>query len=284
TFLGANPRVHDDVAGVLFAVWAPNARRVSVVCDANHWDGRRHVMRRHPASGVWELFIPGIEPGCCYKYEIIDAEGRCLPLKADPFARRMQLRPDTASVVPAAGEWLWQDAEWMNLRRNQHTWSSAVSIYEVHAGSWRKLPDASGEAGYRFLARELLPYVKSLGFTHVQVMPVSEHPFDGSWGYQPLGMFAPTRRFGEPDDLRFFVEEAHRLGPGVLLDWGPGHFPSDAHGLARFDGTHLYDHADPRRGHHPDWGTCIYNYGRAEVLSYLISNAMYWLEEFHIDG
>jgi 1,4-alpha-glucan branching enzyme len=284
-FLGANPRVHDDVEGVLFAVWAPNARRVSLVCDANHWDGRVHVMRRHPASGVWDIFIPGIAAHTCYKFEIIGNDGRWLPLKSDPFAKQMQLRPDTASVVASPAQHEWQDQAWMELRRNIPSYGAPVSIYEVHLGSWRRKPeDADRMLSYRELADLLLPYVKELGFTHVQLMPISEFPFDGSWGYQPVGMYAPTRRFGEPDDFRHFVDQAHALGIGVLLDWVPGHFPADAHGLARFDGTHLFEHADDRRGRHPDWQTCIYNYGRAEVQSFLISNALYWLDEFHVDG
>jgi len=284
-FLGANHRVCDDVSGVQFAVWAPNARRVSVVCDSNHWDGRTHVMRRHPASGVWDIFIPGLQAGECYKFEIISADGRYLPLKADPFARQMQLRPDTASVVPANSSYEWKDHEWMELRRNLSSYGAPVSIYEVHAGSWRVKPQEGGRwLSYRELAHELLPYLKQMGFTHVQLMPVTEFPFDGSWGYQPVGLFAPTRRFGEPDDFRYFVEQAHLQGLGVLLDWVPAHFPSDAHGLARFDGSHLFEHEDERKGRHPDWDTCIYNYGRAEVQSFLTSSALYWLDEFHIDG
>ena len=284
-FLGANQRVHDDVPGVLFAVWAPNAQRVSVVCDVNHWDGRCHVMRRHPASGIWDIFIPGIKAGSCYKYEIVSADGRYLPLKADPFARRMQLRPETASMVASDSQYQWQDAEWMERRRNLSTYGSAVSIYEVHAGSWRlKADEGERMLSYRELAQELLPYVRDMGFTHLQLMPISEFPFDGSWGYQPIGLYAPTRRFGDPDDLRYFVDQAHAMGLGVLLDWVPGHFPADPHGLARFDGSFLYEHEDERRGKHPDWDTCIYNYGRAEVRSFLLSNALYWLEEFHIDG
>jgi 1,4-alpha-glucan branching enzyme len=284
-FLGANPRVCDGVEGVLFAVWAPTARRVSLVGDHNHWDGRAHVMRKHPASGIWEIFMPGMEPGTPYKYEIVSAEGRFLPLKADPYARQMQLRPETASLVPTAPRHEWKDAQWMDQRRASASHVAPVSIYEVHAGSWKKKPDEDDRSlTYRELADDLLPYVKQMGFTHVQLMPVSEFPFDGSWGYQPLGLFAPTARFGTPDDFRHFVDVAHQLDIGVLLDWVPGHFPSDAHGLARFDGTHLYEHADPRKGFHPDWNTCIFNYGRAEVQSYLISNALYWLSEFHIDG
>jgi 1,4-alpha-glucan branching enzyme len=282
-FLGANHRECDGVAGVLFAVWAPNARRVSLVGDHNHWDGRTHVMRHHPGSGIWEIFIPGLPAGSAYKYEIVSAEGRYVPLKADPYARQMQLRPDTASVVPAPVQYEWTDADWLEHRRSYAGHVAPVSIYEVHAGSWKRR-DGDRLLSWHELADDLLPYVKYLGFTHVQLMPISEFPFDGSWGYQPLGMFAPTARFGSPDDFRYFVDTAHKLGLGVLLDWVPGHFPSDAHGLAVFDGTHLYEHADPRKGFHPDWNTCIFNYGRAEVQSYLISNALYWLSEFHIDG
>jgi len=284
-FLGANHRTVEDVPGVLFAVWAPNAQRVSVVCAANNWDGRVHVMRAHPGSGIWELFLPGLTPGTPYKYEILTPDGRLLPLKADPYAREMELRPATASRVPQQEEYVWQDTDWMTQRRSHSSHNAAVSIFEVHPGSWkRKIHDNNGFLDYRELANDLLPYVQWLGFTHVQLMPVSEFPFDGSWGYQPLGMFAPTRRFGLPDDLRFFIDKAHQLGIGVLLDWVPGHFPSDSHGLSLFDGSHLYEHADPRKGFHPDWNTCIYNYGRAEVQSYLISNALYWLSEFHVDG
>jgi 1,4-alpha-glucan branching enzyme len=284
-YLGANHRMCDGVDGVLFTVWAPTARRVSLVGSHNHWDGRVHIMRRHPASGVWEIFIPGMQVLTAYKYEVISAEGRYLPLKADPYARQMQLRPETASLVPIPSQYEWHDADWLGLRRSSTSHVAPISIYEVHAGSWRVKPeDGNRMLTYRELAAELLPYVKQLGFTHLQLMPISEFPFEGSWGYQPLGMFAPTARFGTPDDFRYFVDTAHQMGIGVLLDWVPGHFPSDAHGIARFDGTHLYEHADPRKGFHPDWNTCIFNYGRAEVQSYLISNAMYWLAEFHIDG
>jgi 1,4-alpha-glucan branching enzyme len=284
-FLGANHRVCDDVAGIMFAVWAPNAHRVSVVSDANHWDGRTHVMRKHPGSGIWDIFIPGIPTGACYKFELIGADGRSLTLKADPFAKQMQLRPDSASVVASAARYEWQDNDWMEFRRNVSTHGAPVSIYEVHPGSWKVRPEEGNRwLSYRELAHQLLPYAKQLGFTHIQLMPVSEYPFDGSWGYQPIGLYAPTRRFGEPDDFRYFVDQAHLMGLGILLDWVPGHFPSDTHGLARFDGTHLYEHEDERKGKHPDWETCIYNYGRAEVQSFLISNALYWLDEFHIDG
>ena len=284
-FMGANHRICDDVEGVMFAVWAPNAKRVSLVSDANNWDGRVHVMRLHPGSGVWDIFLPGVEPGTTYKFEILNHDDRLLPLKADPYARQMEFRPGTASVVPVRQNYQWQDSNWMQSRREQDSHGSAVSIYEVQLGSWKRNgEDGTGYLGYRELAEDLVPYVKWLGFTHIQLMPVSEFPFDGSWGYQPLGMFAPTSRFGSPDDFRYFVDAAHNQGIGILLDWVPGHFPTDSHGLARFDGTHLYEHADPRKGFHPDWNTCIFNYGRAEVVSYLLSNAMFWLEEFHLDG
>jgi 1,4-alpha-glucan branching enzyme len=284
-FLGANHRTCDDVEGVQFAVWAPNAKRVSLVSDINNWDGRVHVMRLHPASGVWDIFLPGVKPGMTYKFEIMTGDDRLLPLKADPYAKQMELRPGTASVVPLHQAYEWQDGEWMNSRRERDSHGSPVSIYEVQLGSWKRNGEHEHDyLGYRELADDLVPYVKWLGFTHIQLMPVSEYPFDGSWGYQPLGMFAPTSRFGTPDDFRHFIDTAHQAGIGVLLDWVPGHFPTDSHGLSRFDGTHLYEHADPRKGFHPDWNTCIFNYGRAEVVSYLLSNAMYWLEEFHIDG
>ncbi|MDR0781648.1 MAG: 1,4-alpha-glucan branching protein GlgB [Pseudomonadales bacterium] len=288
-FMGANHRVVDDVAGVLFAVWAPNAKRVSLVSAANHWDGRVHVMRQHPGAGVWEIFIPGMAAGTPYKFEILTPDDRLLPLKADPYARLMELRPGTAARVPAPDSYEWQDRAWMEQRRGQSHHAQPLCIYEVHASSWKRHAhaDSDGERAalsYRELADDLLTYVQWLGFTHVQLLPVSEFPFDGSWGYQPLGFYAPTSRLGTPDDFRYFVDRAHQLGLGVLLDWVPGHFPSDSHGLALFDGTHLYEHADPRKGFHPDWNTCIYNYGRAEVRSYLLSNALYWLSEFHLDG
>ncbi|MES2605172.1 MAG: 1,4-alpha-glucan branching enzyme, partial [Pseudomonadota bacterium] len=281
--LGANHRKLKGVDGVLFAVWAPNASRVALVGDFNDWDGRVDLMKPQGVSGIWAIFKPGLAAGERYKYELHDSERRLLPLKADPYARQMEQPPATASIVPAPPLHKWQDDDWMQRRSTATTHDAPISIYEVHAGSWRKKDGWIG-LNYRELAATLLPYVQAQGFTHLQLMPVSEFPFDGSWGYQPLGMFAPTSRFGSPDDFKFFVDAAHKLGIGVLLDWVPGHFPSDAHGLARFDGTHLYEHADPRQGFHPDWNTCIYNYDRAEVQSYLLSNAMFWLEEFHIDG
>ncbi len=283
--LGANHQVCKDLEGILFAVWAPNAKRVSVVGDFNDWDGRVHIMRKHPAAGVWEIFIPSLEAGLAYKFEIIDQHGQRLPLKADPYARQMQLRPDTASLIPAKSQFTWTDEDWLGSRRSKSHHQQPVSIYEVHAGSWkRKVELGNRYLSYRELVDELIPYVVELGFTHIQFMPLGEYPFDGSWGYQPIGMFAPTSRYGSAEDFKFFVNAAHAAGLGVLLDWVPGHFPNDEHGLSRFDGTCLYEHADPKKGFHPDWNTCIYNYGRGEVISYLLSNALYWLDEFHIDG
>ena len=284
-WLGAHARVIDKIEGVSFVVWAPCARRVSVVGDFNHWDGRCHVMRHHADAGIWEIFIPGIESGELYKYEIVDAHGQLLPLKADPCARSMQHPPETASRVLRDGAYVWRDGDWMTARAGRDHGARPMSIYEVHAGSWkRRTEDDNRYLSYRELGDELLPYVVDLGFTHIQLMPLSEYPFDGSWGYQPIGLFAPTIRYGTPDELREFVDRCHRAGVGVLLDWVPGHFPTDEHGLGRFDGTCLYEHADPRQGMHPDWNTLIYNYARKQVQSFLLSNANYWFEEFHIDG
>jgi 1,4-alpha-glucan branching enzyme len=278
--LGAHPVEIDGVAGVAFAVWAPNARRVSVVGHFNNWDGRRHAMRARGASGIWEIFVPQLTAGDLYKFEI-KAQGGELLLKADPFAFRAELRPDTASVVGALPPVFPSSS----ARQAANALHAPISIYEVHLGSWRRVPeDGNRWLTYRELAAQLIPYAKDLGFTHIELMPVSEHPFDGSWGYQPVGMYAPTSRFGTPEDFRYFVETAHANGIGVLLDWVPGHFPSDPHGLARFDGSHLYEHADPREGFHQDWHTLIYNYGRKEVLNYLVGNALYWIERFGIDG
>jgi 1,4-alpha-glucan branching enzyme len=281
--LGANHCTRKGVKGVRFAVWAPNASQVALVGEHNHWDGQVDLMQPQGQSGIWALFKPGMRAGARYKYELHDAAGHLLPLKADPYARLMERPPATASIVPADSVYQWQDAAWLQHRRTSSTHNAPVSIYEVHAGSWQR-NEGWQQLSYRELAATLLPYLQAQGFTHLQLMPISEFPFEGSWGYQPLGMFAPTSRFGDPDDFRFFVDSAHHLGIGVLLDWVPGHFPTDEHGLARFDGTHLYEHADPRQGFHPDWNTCIYNYDRAEVQSYLLSNAMFWLQEFHIDG
>lgn len=283
-FLGANHRTHQGVDGVLFAVWAPSASRVSVVGDFNHWHSDAHSMRRHPGFGVWEVFIPGVQAGQHYKYQIVSEHGVTQPWKADPYARAMQLRPQTASVVPQKDAYAWQDSQWMSARAAGSPHGAPMLIYEVHAGSWRRHWHDDSFLSYTELAEQLVSYVKDMGFTHIQLMPVSEFPFDGSWGYQPIGLFSPTRRFGTPDELRMLIDRAHQQGIGVLLDWVPAHFPSDDHGLARFDGTCLYEHEDPRKGFHPDWNTLIFNYGRSEVLSYLLSNAMYWLEEFHVDG
>ncbi len=280
--LGAHPRVIDGIEGTAFAVWAPDAQRVSVVGAFNGWDGRVHVMRRRIECGVWELFLPGIGAGELYKYEVRTRGGERV-LKADPYAFRSETPPETASVVTAAPEFAWTDAEWMAARADLHPPSSPVSIYEVHLGSWRRHPDGRPYS-YRELAEHLIPYARDMGFTHLELLPVNEHPFGGSWGYQPTALFAPTARWGTPNDLRYFIDRCHAAGLGVLLDWVPAHFPRDGHGLARFDGTCLYEHADPRRGHHREWDTLVYNYGRREVANFLIANALYWLRTFHLDG
>jgi len=282
-FLGAHEHEVDGIAGILFAVWAPNAERVSVVGDFNGWDGRRHPMRVRGGSGVWELFIPDLAAGEIYKYEIRNRHSGDILLKGDPYGQRYEMRPRTGSIVPAHSGHKWADKKWMEQRRS-HDWQHApMSVYEVHLGSWQR--GQHGEfLGYRETAHRLVEYVKYLGFTHIELMPVTEHPFDLSWGYQSTGYFAPTSRFGEPDDFRYFIDHCHQNGIGVLLDWVPAHFPKDAHGLARFDGTPLYEHADPRLGEHMDWSTLIFNYGRNEVKSFLLSSAIYWLEELHIDG
>jgi 1,4-alpha-glucan branching enzyme len=280
--LGAHPVTLLGVDGTRFAVWAPNASRVSVIGDFNSWDGRRHPMRLHPGNGIWEIFIPGVGNGALYKYEILDANGDLLPFKADPFGTLHEPPPGNSSVVFESA-YQWHDDDWMARRRPEPELDAPISIYEVHPGSWRRKDDGS-YLGYRDLAHELVPYVADMGFTHIELLPVTEHPFDGSWGYQPIGMFAPTQRFGDPDDFRFFIDACHEAGIAVIIDWVPAHFPGDEHGLMRFDGTALYEHADPRKGAHADWGTLIFNYGRREVLNYLIGNALYWIEEFHIDG
>ena len=280
--LGAHARTLEGVAGTTFAVWAPNARRVAVVGDFNGWDARVHPMRRRIEAGVWELFVPGLGEGACYKFELQGAHGERI-LKADPFARRTEPPPATASRVAHERPFAWTDADWVARRAERPARRAPLSIYEVHAGSWRRHPDGRPYS-WSELADTLLPYVKSLGFTHLELMPVSEHPFGGSWGYQPTALYAPSARWGEPDALRAFIDRAHALGLGVILDWVPAHFPDDAHGLANFDGTPLYEHADPRLGRHADWGTLVYDFGRTEVVNFLIANALYWLHEFHVDG
>ncbi|GAA3868443.1 1,4-alpha-glucan branching protein GlgB [Celeribacter arenosi] len=282
--LGAHVCEHQNVAGVHFAVWAPNARRVSVVGDFNQWDGRRHLMRPAGETGVWEIFVPQIGEGTLYKYEIAGADGH-VALKADPVGFGSQHPPQKASVVRDIDGYGWKDKGWMDARAARADRASPISIYEAHLGSWRRRYDDGGRPlSYKELAQDLVSYVKHMGFTHIELLPISEYPFDGSWGYQPVGLFAPTIRFGPPHEFRDFVEAAHAADIGVLLDWVPGHFPTDAHGLAHFDGTALYEHADPREGFHQDWNTLIPNYGRREVKNYLVANALYWMEEYHLDG
>ena len=281
--LGAHSATLDGVVGFTFAVWAPNAKRVSVVGEFNSWDGRRHPMRHRPEAGVWELFLPHVSKGDRYKFEIIGAQGHLLPLKSDPMAFQGEMRPSTASVAHGLPDAAWRDETWMGSRASATERDAPISIYEVHLGSWRRGQDGAFLT-YEELADTLVPYVASMGFTHVEFLPISEHPFDGSWGYQPIGLYAPTARHGSPDAFAFLVNAFHEAGIGVLLDWVPGHFPTDVHGLGLFDGTHLYEHADPRQGFHQDWNTLIYNFGRSEVSNFLISNAKYWLDKFHIDG
>ena len=282
--LGANQRRLDGVDGTSFAVWAPNATRVSVVGDFNAWDGRRHPMRLRRECGVWEIFLPGVELGARYKFEILAADGQVLPARADPYARQAELRPATASIV--AGMPARQPAS--SARQQANALDAPLSIYEVHLGSWRRIDDpASGTQRWLTwdeLAAQLVPYALDMGFTHLELLPVSEHPFDGSWGYQPVGLYAPTSRFGDADGFLRFVAHCHAAGIGVLLDWVPAHFPTDAHGLGNFDGSPLYEYADPREGFHNDWNTLIYNLGRTEVRNFLIGNALYWLERFGVDG
>nr|WP_243760564.1 1,4-alpha-glucan branching protein GlgB [Aestuariicella hydrocarbonica] len=284
-WMGSHAKCLDGVDGVHFVVWAPAARRVSVVGDFNGWDGRQHMMRKHPAAGVWDIFIPGVQDFALYKYEILDGDGHLLPLKADPYARSMQHPPETASRVLKSESFPWCDSEWLACRERGGQLQQPVSIYEVNLASWRRVPEEGNRyLSYAELADQLIPYVLDMDFTHIQLMPVSEFPFDGSWGYQPIGLYAPSIRFGTPDEFKGFINQCHKRGLGVLLDWVPGHFPTDIHGLGRFDGTCLYEHMDKRKGFHPDWNTLIYNYGRREVISYLLSNANFWIEEYHIDG
>ncbi|MEX2583532.1 MAG: 1,4-alpha-glucan branching protein GlgB [Gemmatimonadota bacterium] len=279
--LGAHQTTIEDVTGIRFAVWAPNAQRVSVVGEFNHWDGRRHPMRLHPGAGIWEIFIPELPKGSLYKFEIKPKSGPPF-VKSDPVGFGAEVRPATASVVHALGQYEWGDDEWIAKRRSSNATAEPMSVYEIHLGSWRWRDERP--MTYRELADDLPDYLEDLGFTHVELMPVMEHPYDPSWGYQVTGYFAPTSRFGNPDDFKYLIDRLHQRGIGVLLDWVPAHFPKDAAGLRRFDGSALYEHQDPRMGEHPDWGTMIFNYGRHEVRNFLIANAMYWLDEFHIDG
>ena len=302
--MGAHPATIDGVSGVCFAVWAPNARNVSLLGDFNHWDGRKHQMRQ-AGGGIWELFIPEIGPGTSYKYEIKNYEGHIYE-KSDPYGFQQEIRPKTASIVTDLDSYQWQDSDWMEQRRQMNMLDEPVSVYEVHLGSWMhgassepaQQPDGSTypvvhpneyDIGgryltYREMADKLIPYVKEMGFTHIEVLPVAEHPFDGSWGYQVTGYYAATSRFGTPQDFMYFVDQCHQNGIGVIVDWVPGHFPKDGHGLAFFDGSHLYEHPDPRLGEHKEWGTLVFDYGRNEVRNFLVANALFWFDKYHIDG
>ena len=281
---GAHPREHEGARGIAFAVWAPNAKRASVVGDFNAWDGRRHPMRLHPGVGVWELFVPGLELGATYRYELLAHDGTLLPLHADPYGFAAERLPGKASIVALPGSTTWTDDAYRDRASARDGLRDApVAIYEVHLGSWKR-GDGNRYLTYREIADDLVPYAERLGFTHIELMPIAEHPFDGSWGYQVVGMFAPTSRFGTPEDFAYLIDRAHARDIGVLLDWVPGHFPTDAYGLANFDGTHLYEHADPRQGFHPEWNTLIYNFDRNEVVNFLVANALFWLACYHVDG
>ncbi|MFY9752858.1 MAG: 1,4-alpha-glucan branching protein GlgB [Candidatus Acidiferrales bacterium] len=283
--MGAHLHEVAGVAGVQFAVWAPNAQRVSVVGNFNAWDGRVLPMRNRGPSGIWEFFIPGLPEGALYKYEIRSREGNRILVKSDPFGFAAELRPQTASKVCNLDRYSWADGSWMQARRSADWIHAPMSVYEVHAGSWRRnTADGSRWLTYRELADELIPYAREMGHTHIELMPIMEHPLDASWGYQTVGYYAVTSRFGTPQDFMYFVDRCHQAGLGVILDWTPAHFPRDAHGLALFDGTHLYEHADPRMGAHPDWGTLVFNYGRNEVRNFLIANALFWMDKYHVDG
>ncbi len=280
--LGAHPETIDGVAGTRFAVWAPNADEVSVVCDLNSWTHGRHALRSSD-NGVWWGFVSGLGPGQAYKYSIRTKAGH-LVQKADPYAFYAEVPPKSASVVYDLGDYPWQDSSWLTRRDTANWYEKPVSIYELHLGSWKRPKDGRQYYNYREMAPLIVEYVQELGYSHIELMPINEHPFDGSWGYQATGYFAPTSRFGTPDDFMFFVDYCHQAGIGVILDWVPAHFPTDGHSLAAFDGTCCYEHADPRQGFHPDWGTLIFNYGRAEVSDFLLSSARFWIEQYHIDG
>jgi 1,4-alpha-glucan branching enzyme len=282
--LGAHVVKVDGKPGVAFAVWAPNADAVSVIGEFNNWDPNATPLRNRASSGIWEGFVPGIGQGALYKYSIKPRFSATRIDKADPFGFAAELRPRTGSMVWDLEKYKWADQEWIDHRSEHQAFTAPISIYEVHLGSWKRVPDTQGFLTYTDLAHQLAEYCQMMGYTHVELMPISEHPFDPSWGYQTVGYYAPTARFGTPDDFKAFVDILHQAGIGILLDWVPAHFPRDPHGLANFDGSALYEHADPRQGEHPDWGTKIFNYGRTEVRSFLISNAVFWVEEFHIDG
>jgi 1,4-alpha-glucan branching enzyme len=283
--LGSHPTTLGGVAGAHFAVWAPNAQRVSIIGDFNAWDGRAHPMRRLVPSGIWELFVPDLAEGARYKFEVRTTAGHLLH-KIDPYGRFFEVPPRSAAIVCRTSSYEWSDSAWMEARARGRAWlDRPMATYEVHRGSWKRVPeDGNRSLTYRELADQLVPYVRDLGFTHIEMLPVLEHPFSGSWGYQVTGFFAPTSRYGSPHDFKYFVDACHQAGIGVVLDWVPGHFPKDAHGLARFDGTALYEHEDPRQGEHQDWGTLVFNYGRNEVRNFLLSSALFWLEEYHLDG
>lgn len=281
--LGAHPYEIDGVHGVRFAVWAPNARRVSVVGDFNNWDARQHPMQPHGESGVWELFIPGLKAGERYKYDVLSTQAGYHAQKVDPYGFYAERRPDTASIVADLEDYEWSDSQWMTSRSERNPLNEPISIYELHFGSWKRKSNNEWLT-YREMADELIPYVRQMGYTHIELLPIAEHPLDASWGYQVTSYYAPTSRFGEPQDFMYFVDQCHRNNIGVILDWVPAHFPKDGHALSYFDGTHLYSHKDPRQGEHPDWGTYIFNYGRNEVRNFLIANAIFWLEKYHIDG
>jgi 1,4-alpha-glucan branching enzyme len=283
--LGAHVRTHHGISGVHFAVWAPNAQRVSVVGNFNHWDGRRHPMGNRGATGVWELFIPGLCQGEVYKYEVKSRHQGYLVQKSDPYGFAAEMRPKTASIVWDVTRFRWHDDEWIASRVGRQSLDQPIAVYEVHLGSWKRdVSRGNGFLNYRDLAEQLVRHLEDTHFTHVELLPITEHPFDGSWGYQPVGYFAPTARYGTPDDFACFVDTLHQHGYGVILDWVPAHFPNDAHGLGYFDGTHLYEHSDPRLGEHRDWGTKIFNYGRPEVRNFLFGNALFWLDRYHLDG
>ncbi|HMS83297.1 MAG TPA: 1,4-alpha-glucan branching protein GlgB [Nitrospira sp.] len=283
--LGAHLRTVNGITGVHFVVWAPNARRASVIGSFNQWDGRLHQMNSRGATGLWELFIPDLTQDTLYKYDLLARNKPTSFLKADPYTFAAELRPSTASVVHDLSTYQWGDRDWMEARSHVDPLTTPMSIYEVHLGSWMRVPEEGGRwLTYRELADKLIQYVKHMGYTHIELMPITEHPFDGSWGYQATGYFAATSRYGSPEDFMAFIDTAHRAGIGVLIDWAPAHFPDDAHGLALFDGTHLYDHEDPRLGYHPEWNSRIFNYGRVEVTNFLLNSALFWLDKYHIDG